>query len=91
MNYPNKTYILETVKELNLGNETIKRKHMVIVVANNVETACQYLNDKLGFDGVPNDLTWLMNCDHPTIYNQRGTEPLNVQAKIMYNTVTMMK
>lgn len=91
MNYPNKTYVLETVKELKLSTETIKRKHIVIVVADNVETATQHLKDKLGFDGVLNELIWLMGCDHATMYIQDGSKPLDVQAKIMYNTTASLK
>lgn len=91
MEYPNKTYILEKVVELKLHNETVKRKHIVIVAANNVKTAAQYLKDKLGFNGVSNELVWLVNCNHTTMYNQTGNKKLNVQAKIMYNSTTVMK
>ena len=82
--HPNKTFVLDIVKETAFG----KRKQVVIVVADNEETATQYLKDKLGFKGVSNELIWLMGCNHPTIYNQTGTKPLEVQAKIMYNTVS---
>jgi len=91
MEYPNKTFILDKIVEMPLGNEVIKRKHIVIVAADNVETAAQYLRDKLGFEGVSNELTWLMNCDHITMYDQTGEKKLNVQAKIMYNSVTIIK
>lgn len=91
MNYPNKTYILETVKEVDLGHEVIKRKHIVLIAASDVETAAQYLKDKLGFDGNYRELVWLMNTNHTTMYDQTGTKPLNVQAKIIYNSVTIMK
>ena len=84
--HPNKTFVLDITKDTPFG----KRKHIVIVAARDKETATQYLKDKLGFDGVPNELTWLMDCDHTTIYDQRGNvHP--IQAKIMYNTVTMIK
>lgn len=91
MEYPNKTYILETVKELKLSKETIKRKHIVIIAAKDEETAAQYLRDKLGFEGTHRELVWLMNTNHTTIYDQTGNKELNVQAKIMYNSVTIMK
>ena len=85
--HPNKTFVLDIIKDTGFGT---KRKHVVIVAAKDKETAAMYLKDKLGFDGVPNDLTWLMNTDHITIYDQRGNvHP--VQAKILYNTVTMIK
>jgi hypothetical protein len=81
--HPNKTFVLDIDKMSSFGD---LRKHFVIVVADTKETAAMYLKDKLGFDGVPNDLTWLMGCNHPTIYNQTGNKPLEIQAKIMYNT-----
>jgi len=84
--HPNKTFVLDITKETGFG----KRKQVVIVAAVDKETAAMYLKDKLGFDGVPNELTWLMNNDHTTIYDQRGNvHP--IQAKIMYNTATMIK
>ena len=87
MNYPNKTYVLDTETETGFG----MRKHFVIVVAKDAQTASDYLKDKLGFQGVANDLTWLMDTNHPTLYNQTGQKELEVQAKIMYNTVGFMK
>lgn len=91
MLYPNKTFILDKIVEMQLGKETIKRKHIVIVSASDEETAAQYLKDKLGFDGNHRELVWLMNCDHITMYDQTGNKELNVQARIMYNSVTIMK
>ena len=61
MLYPNKTFVLDTETETEFG----KRKHVVIIVAEDKETAAQYLKDKLGFKGSPNDLTWLMDTNHP--------------------------
>jgi len=87
MLYPNKTFVLDTETETEFG----KRKHVIIIVAEDKETAAQYLKDKLGFKGSPNDLTWLMDTNHPTIYDQTGKTALNVQAKIMYNTVEYLK
>lgn len=84
MYYPNKTFVLETIREAGMSGYQVK--HIMIIVADTKETAAMYLKEKLGFDGVPNDLIWLMNCDHPTIYDQTGKKPLEVQAKIMYNT-----
>ena len=88
MNYPNKTFVLDTIKETGFGT---KRRHVVMVAAANKETAAEYLREKLGFDGVPNDLTWLMSTNHVTLYDQTGNKELNVQAKILYNTVGFMK
>jgi len=88
MNYPNKTFVLYTIKETGFGT---KRRHIVLVAAKDKETAAQHLKDKLGFDGVPNDLTWLMNTNHTTMYDQTGNKELNVQAKILYNTATIIK
>ena len=82
MEYPNKTFLLEHTQTSEFGTS----KHFVLVVAKNKEIACQYLKDRLGFKGVPNDLVWLMDTNHPTIYDQTGNKPLPIQAKIIYNT-----
>ena len=84
--YPNRTYILDIIKETGFG----KRKHIVLVAADSPETAAMYLKDKLGFDGVPNDLKWMMNANYPTIYDQRGNVH-EIQAKILYNAVALLK
>ena len=84
--HPNKTFVLDITKETGFG----KRKHVVIVAAKDKETAAMYLKDKLGFDGVPNDLIWLMDTNHTTLYDQTGNKELNVQAKILYNTVVIL-
>jgi hypothetical protein len=89
--HPNKTFVLDIVKETIFPREGELLKRVVIVVADSAETAAMYLKEKLGFNGVANDLTWLMGCNHPTIYNQTGTKPLEVQAKIMYNTYAIIK
>lgn len=91
IHHPNKTYVLDKVVEMPLGNETIKRKHIVIVAAKDEETAAQYLRDKLGFEGTHRELVWLMNTNHTTMYDQTGNKELNVQATILYNSVTIMK
>ncbi len=83
MLYPNKTYVLDTTELSFMGGRT---KRVVVVVAKDAETACQHLKDKLNFDGVPNELIWLMDTNHKTLYEQTGQKPLEVQAKIMYNT-----
>jgi len=83
MNHPNKTFVLDTETDTEFG----KRKQFVVVVAKDADTAAQHLKDTLGFKGVANDLTWLMDTNHVTLYDQTGNTPLNVQAKIMYNTV----
>ena len=70
MNYPNKTFVLETVKDVGFGGH--QANQLVIVVADSKETATQHLKDKLNFKGVANELTWLMGCDHPTIYDRRA-------------------
>ena len=85
--YPNKTFVLDTEKDTAFG----RRKHFVIVVAKDKETAAMYINDKLSGNVHPNDLTWLMDTNHPTLYDQTGKKELNVQAKILYNTVGFIK
>lgn len=84
MKHPNKTFVLDTMVDHNFG----KRKHVVIVVAKDKETANAHLHKTLGHKGSPNDLIWLMDTDHPTLYDQTGNTPLEVQAKIIYNTTT---
>jgi hypothetical protein len=87
MEYPNKTFVLDIIKETGFGT---KRRHIVMVAAKDKETAAEYLKDKLGFDGVPNDLTWLMNTHHITLYDQTGRKELEVQAKILYNAASIL-
>jgi hypothetical protein len=82
MEYPNKTFLLNHTNESEFG----KKQHIVLVVAENRDVACDYLKEKLGFKGVPNDLVWLMDTNHTTIYDQTGNKPLPIQAKIIYNT-----
>ena len=81
--HPNKTFVLDIDNMSSFGD---LRKHFVIVVADTKETAAMYIKDKLNYKCDPNELVWLMDCNHPTIYNQTGTKPLEVQVKIMYNT-----
>ena len=81
MEYPNKTFITEIHTEF-MGSKIFK---VVVVVAKNVDVAVQHLKDTIGFKGNKNNLTWLMDTNHRTIYDQRGDKPLEVQAKIMYN------
>ena len=80
--YPNKTYVANFTYDHQFGTTT----RFVIVVASDAETACKYLKDTIGYKGVPNELIWLMDTNHKTIYDQRGDKPLEVQAKIVYNT-----
>ena len=84
MEYPNKTYVLDQVIDSDFG----KRHHVVIVVAKNKTVAQQHLKKHLGWKGHENELTWLMNTDHTTLYDQTGNKPLEVQAKIQYNSTT---
>jgi hypothetical protein len=85
MNYPNKTFVLDRDKQSDLNG--IRRRHIMIIVADSKETAAMYINDKLNGDIHPNELQWLMGCDHQTIYDQTGKKALEVQAKIMYSTI----
>ena len=87
MEYPNKTFVLDITKPTGFGG---LRRHIIIVVAKNEIVAAQHLKDKLGFDGSANELIWLMDTNHPTLYDQTGNKQLTVQAKIMYNTTIMM-
>ena len=82
MQYPNKTFVYET---------TTDHYHLVVIlVASSKEIGADYLKTKFpALDIHPNQLTWLMNCNHPTLYDQKGNKPLDVQAKIMYKTRTL--
>ena len=81
--YPNKTFVLDLIKT---GFKGYLIKHFIVVTAKDKETAAQHLSDTLGFGGHPNELVWLMDTNHPTIYDQTGNKPLAIQAKILYNT-----
>jgi len=81
MEYPNKTFLLNTDRVNVFGS---KYRTIIIIIADTKETATKYIKDNLGFDG--DNLIWLMNCNHPTLYTQNGSKPLDVQAKIIYNS-----
>ena len=84
--HPNKTFVLDITKDTGFGT---KRRHIVLVAAKDKDTAAMYLKDKLGYSGEANKLEWIMNANHPTIYDQRGNVH-EVQAKILYNAVTLI-
>lgn len=84
MEYPNKTYVADFTNE----NEFGVTKYTMVLTAKDEETASNYLNDLFK---IRPKLTWLMNCNHPTIYNQAGNKPLEVQAKILFKTFNMIK
>ena len=81
MEYPNKTFIADFVHENNLG---IFRT-VIVIAAKNEEVATIHLKELLN---IKPQLTWLMNSNYPTIYNQTGNVPLPVQAKILWNKTT---
>jgi len=86
LNYPNKTFVLDKI--IYHEDFQVTKRHFVIVVAKDQETAYQYLKDKLGFKGVANELVWLMDTNHRTLYDQTGNKELEIQAKIVYNRTT---
>jgi len=86
--YPNKTFVLDTVVDNLFGNSM---KFVVVVAGKDKETACQHLRDTIGFKGIPNELVWLPDTNHPTLYDQRGDKPLDIQAKILYNASVLLK
>ena len=79
MEYPNKIYVCEFKGSNNFSGES----HFVIVIAaSDIDTAKQYVKEKIGFDSEP---IWLMGAVYPTIYVQNGSKPERVQAKILSN------
>jgi len=78
---PNKTYVDEYLRDA--GSIGIF-KRTVVVVAVNEPTANAYLEEVVG--SKPDDLTWLMDCNHKVILDQTGNQELPVQAKILYST-----
>ena len=85
MKYPNKTFIADFHYTSDFGVS----KHIIVVTASDKETACQHLKDKLNYKGGPNDLIWLMDTNHITLYDQTGHKPLPVQARIIFNSHVM--
>jgi len=80
MMYPNKIFTSEVVIDKNIFGG---KSHFVITVAaQNAIVAKQYVKEKIGIDVEPQ---WIMNAAYPTIYNQTGSTPLAVQAKIIGN------
>jgi hypothetical protein len=83
MEYPNKTYVAEYLREV--GNNTKQTfKRTVVLTAKDEATAKKHLKEVVG--SYPEELTWLMDTNHPTLYNQTGNTPLLLQAKILYST-----
>jgi len=79
MNYPNKIYVCEYTGP----NAVNGQSHFVVIVAaSSSEVAREHVKKLIGFDKEP---LWLMNAVYPTIYNQTGSEPLEVQAIILSN------
>lgn len=81
MQYPNKTFIADFIKETPIG----KIRSVMLIVAKNEEVAALHLKELLNIK--PN-LVWLMDCNYPTIYDQKGNVPLPRQAKIIWNQST---
>lgn len=81
--HPNKTFVAEFITDTCLGNLS---KHVIIVAAKNEETATAHLYNIFK---IRPKLTWLMGCDNPTFYDQKGKE-LEIQAKILYRTNTII-
>jgi hypothetical protein len=80
MNVQNKIFICEATIDVNIFGG---KSHFVITVAaSNAVVAKQYVKDEIGIDAEP---TWLMSASYPTIYNQTGTTPKSIQAKILSN------
>lgn len=81
--HPNKTYVAEFTTDTHLGNIS---KHVIIIAGKDEETATQHLHNIFK---IKPKLTWLMGCDNPTFYDQKGKE-LEIQAKILYRTNTII-
>lgn len=79
---PNKTFVLDKTYDHFFGRTT----QIVIIAASDKETAAKHINEKLGFEISPNELVSLTDANYKTIYDEKGQMPLEVQAKILYNT-----
>ena len=80
MEYPNKTFVAEYDRTVEfLG----KIKKTVIIAASDEQVAKEHLYKVIG--DYPDNLTWLMDCNYKTIYEQRGEKEIKPQAKILYN------
>ena len=76
----NKIYICEWKGENQFGG---KSHFCIVVAASDIETARSYVKEKIGIDVSP---TWLMGAEHETMYNTSGNKPLDIQAKILFNS-----
>jgi hypothetical protein len=83
MEYPNKTYVAEYLREVGFKTkQTFKRT--IIIAASDEDAAKAHLKVIVGSE--PDDLTWLMDTNHINFYNHSGSKPLELQAKILYST-----
>lgn len=83
INYPNKTFVFEKTYDHHFGTTT----QIVIIAASDKETAIEYIKEKLEFSDVTsNDITWLMDVNYKTIYDQNGFKPSEKQVRILYST-----
>ena len=78
---PNKTFVAEYLRDA--GSIGIF-KRTVVVAADSEATANAYLEETVG--SKPDDLTWLMDCNYKVIRDQKGSDTLPLQAKILYST-----
>jgi len=82
---PNKTYVVEYLRDT--GSLGIF-KRTIVITADNETTVRAYL--KKTVDSEPDELTWLMDCNYKVIRDQKGSNSLPVQAKILYNTTAIV-
>jgi len=80
--YPNKTFVADFYYD-----GFFKTHNIIIIAAKDEETASDYIYQKFS---VKPKLTWLMNCNYQTVYDQNGNAD-NVQAKILYKTSNKIK
>lgn len=84
MDYPNKTFVFDIERRSGFGDG--KMKTVIVLAAKNKEVGAKYLTELKGITIVPNQLVWLMDTNHKTMYDQKGEKPLKVQAKVLYST-----
>lgn len=77
--YPNKIYVCEYKGDNHFNG---KSHFVVVVAASSSEIAKAHVKKQIGIDTNP---LLLLNAGYPTLYNQLGNKPLDVQVKILSN------
>lgn len=79
MKYPNKIYIIDHSEEVNVFGT---QNFIITLTASSIEVAREYIKEKIGIDVQP---ILIPSAIYRTIYISDGSEPVEIQAKILYN------